>query len=56
MSWYDPWDELSYFQEELLGWLNDKIGGIDGWLRDIANSINSRIRDLLDGLVDGLGV
>ncbi len=39
MAWYDPWDELSYFQEELLEWLDDKLGNLGTYVYDITDAI-----------------
>jgi len=42
--WPDPWDELSYFQEELLHMLDDQIG----WVTHYVGSVYYELKDFFE--------
>jgi len=52
MSWYDPWDELAYFQSELLEMLDDKLGSISEWAMEIWQALRHEVTVAISWAVD----
>jgi len=48
--WPDPWGELAYFEEQLLGMLSDKIGNVSNYLNKLWDSLKVTMGRLLESI------